>query len=147
MLKGQRKNPVPKMERDKLWCKRCKDFLKKGEFGTDGKTSSGNIKYKSRCKECYIKHSIENHTNPPSRLYFFVKELKRKCIVCNYDVCNAALEFHHIDPNKKDGSISEMVRKNVDFEVLKEEISKCVVVCNRCHREHHHGVIDLKEYF
>lgn len=143
MLKGQKKDLVPKEERSTLWCKGCKKDLELDKFTADGKTSAGRLKYRSRCKECYRQHSIDNHTNSPSRLFEYAKSMKTKCIVCGYDRCRAALEFHHLDPEVKDGSVSEMVRNNVDVSVLKREIAKCVVACNRCHREHHNGLIDL----
>lgn len=144
MLKGQTKGSIPKEERTTLRCKDCNNDLSIDNFTVEGKTSSGRLKYRSRCKECYRQHSIDNHVNSPSRLFEYAKSMKTKCVVCGYDRCRAALEFHHLDPNIKDGSISQMVRERVDLKVLKKEIKKCVVICNRCHREHHNGLIVLK---
>ena len=59
------------------------------------------------------------------------------CSVCGYNKCPEALEFHHIDPNTKDMSIGKAVRQ-WGTEKLKEEITKCIVVCANCHREIHY---------
>lgn len=60
-----------------------------------------------------------------------------KCEQCGYDSCIAALEFHHLDPNEKDFSISG---KGItrSFEKIKEELEKCVLLCANCHREAHY---------
>lgn len=58
------------------------------------------------------------------------------CKVCGYNKCPEALEFHHKDPNTKDLSICKGVR-NWGTDRLREEISKCIVVCANCHREIH----------
>lgn len=51
-----------------------------------------------------------------------------RCVICGFDRCLAALDFHHIDPDEKDGKAE-----------TEEEASKCVLLCANCHREHHHG--------
>lgn len=65
-----------------------------------------------------------------------------KCIRCGYDKCIKALEFHHIDPSKKDFTIS-----NDQFRLLDavEEIKKCILVCSNCHKEFHAGLWSLKD--
>jgi len=68
-----------------------------------------------------------------------------KCLICGYDHCKDALEFHHIDPTEKDFGISAggLTRS---WEIIKPELDKCVCVCNRCHREIHSKMIDLSKY-
>lgn len=58
-----------------------------------------------------------------------------KCERCRYDKCLSALEFHHTDPNEKDFSISNSDKTS--FDILKNELDKCVLVCSNCHREIH----------
>lgn len=58
-----------------------------------------------------------------------------KCQICGYNKCNNALEFHHVDPSKKDFHISKNMNKS--WEKIKNEIDKCVLVCANCHREIH----------
>lgn len=65
-----------------------------------------------------------------------------KCIRCGYNKCIKALEFHHIDPNKKDFTIS-----NDNFKVLEavKEAKKCILLCANCHRELHDDMWDINE--
>lgn len=58
-----------------------------------------------------------------------------KCIMCGYDKCIDALEFHHRDPIEKDFTISG---KSWSFERLKSEADKCDLVCSNCHKEIHY---------
>lgn len=57
-----------------------------------------------------------------------------KCECCGYSKCIEALEFHHLDPSKKDFQISGTSKS---FEILKNEADKCILVCANCHREIH----------
>lgn len=70
-----------------------------------------------------------------------------KCQVCGYNRCHRALEFHHLNPNKKDITLSKSI---YSWETTKNELKKCICLCANCHRELHEGLIkidDTKEYF
>lgn len=93
-----------------------------------------NKKYQSYCKSCNHNHTVERQ-----------KKFKQQCIdykggkcqKCNYNKCFAALEFHHLDPTKKDFTIGHL--KNHSFKnSIKEELDKCILVCANCHREIHY---------
>jgi predicted HNH restriction endonuclease len=58
-----------------------------------------------------------------------------KCQLCGYDKYKGALEFHHIDPTKKDFALS--AGRLTSLEKLKPELDKCVLLCANCHREVH----------
>ena len=58
------------------------------------------------------------------------------CTKCNFSH-SAALDFHHVDPNLKEGNIHRFVA-NGQFKKAYEEIKKCIVLCANCHRIHHH---------
>lgn len=65
-----------------------------------------------------------------------------KCVVCGYNKCGRALEFHHVDPKQKNFGISTEGHKK-SWEVLKKELDKCVLVCANCHREIEDGLIQV----
>ena len=67
-----------------------------------------------------------------------------KCKYCGYDRCIEALEFHHINPDEKDFSISDRNIK-LDWEEIKKELDKCVLVCSNCHREIHAGYLEQQK--
>lgn len=61
-----------------------------------------------------------------------------KCEKCGYNKCIAALEFHHIDPTKKEFGLGQ---GNIySFTRMKKELDKCQLLCSNCHREIHWGV-------
>jgi DNA invertase Pin-like site-specific DNA recombinase len=60
-----------------------------------------------------------------------------KCERCGYNKSTRALQFHHIDPNEKDFTIS---RKSYSIERLKKEVDKCIMVCANCHLEIHEEI-------
>ena len=63
-----------------------------------------------------------------------------KCELCGYEKCNRSLQFHHLNPDEKDFTISG---KSLSFEKLKEEVDKCILVCSNCHSEIHDGLVKL----
>ena len=65
-----------------------------------------------------------------------------KCIRCGYNTCIKALEFHHIDPSKKDFTISN---DNFKLQEAVKEIKKCILLCSNCHREFHSHLWELSE--
>lgn len=70
-----------------------------------------------------------------------VEYLGGKCIVCGYDRCIKALDFHHRDPEKKGFTLGNSY--NMSWERIRRELDKCVLICCRCHREEHAGLISL----
>lgn len=63
-----------------------------------------------------------------------------KCQCCGYKNYAGALEFHHLDPNEKDFTISGSSKA---FDKLIKEIDKCILVCSNCHKEIHAGLIEI----
>jgi hypothetical protein len=70
-----------------------------------------------------------------------VEYLGGKCSMCGYNKCIDALDFHHIDPNMKDFTISG---KSFSIDRLKKETDKCILVCSNCHREIHFNIKNNK---
>ncbi len=66
-----------------------------------------------------------------------------KCQRCGYDRCIEALEFHHMDPTKKDFSISSKGYTR-SWKRVQKELDKCVMLCANCHRETHAELAALK---
>lgn len=62
-----------------------------------------------------------------------------KCVCCGYSGCLSALDFHHRNPEDKEGYGGGALKSHWSFEKNKPEIDKCELVCVRCHREIHAG--------
>ena len=87
---------------------------------------------KTKCKEC----AKEAVANKRKRNKIKLVEYKGgKCEICGYNKCIDALEFHHLDPSEKEYGLSNGNTSN--FEKMKSEADKCILVCANCHREIH----------
>lgn len=88
------------------------------------------------------KSSYENLKNRRKRIKEELLEYKGgKCQICGYQKCSSALEFHHLNPEEKDFSLSTTSSyKNIDK--MKQEVDKCILVCANCHREIHHKLLN-----
>lgn len=62
-----------------------------------------------------------------------------KCCICGYYKSNRALALHHLDPSKKDFSISDIRANPKNWSAIVNELLKCVLVCSNCHHEIHEG--------
>jgi len=133
-------------------CTRCNTKKDSSEFATH-KASGGILKRRSNCKDCYnlyYRKYLKNDkhrdlvVNKQKSLRENLKKIKIDvgCIVCGYNKCSDALEFHHLDRNSKKENISRLVAYGNE-ESVNQEISKCVVLCANCHREFECGLIQL----
>lgn len=113
-------------------CPNCKTEKESTEF-YNRRNKEGNSPY---CRSCTNTQSIIRQ----QKLKLEAVEYKGdSCISCNYNKYPGALEFHHLDPNKKDFSIGQMKCRSLNS--IKEELDKCILLCSNCHKEIHAGYI------
>ena len=96
-------------------------------------------------KEHHIKLSKINMEIRRLKLLDYTREYKRKrgCELCGEkDV--RCLHFHHMD-EEKEFSISKAVQMALPIERIKEEISKCSVLCSNCHGKEHIEDFNIKQ--
>ncbi len=97
--------------------------------------------------------AIEKRTYADRREYMKLAVIKRRkkvktmaiellggaCILCGYDTCPEALEFHHVDPSVKGYGIASKGYTR-SWVSVQAELEKCVLLCANCHREVGAGV-------
>jgi len=66
-----------------------------------------------------------------------------KCACCGYEGSPSSMHFHHRNPEEKTASISQLLGGKW-IKVLKEA-EKCILLCSRCHAEHHDGIVEIPE--
>ncbi len=95
--------------------------------------------YRSKyiCKICSNKRVAELQRANRKRAREF---LGNKCACCGFDKYKCALDFHHLDPNKKDPNFNSM--GGWAWERTLEEIKKCILLCKNCHIALHCGLIE-----
>src|SRR5271154_6759030 len=81
------------------------------------------------------RYSERNKTRRAERRKWFNETILKgiSCSKCSESNL-ACLDFHHIDPSLKEGSISVMLNEFRSKESILLEIKKCMVVCANCHR-------------
>lgn len=94
---------------------------------------------KKICKKCDNDSFKKTRRNYKKKL---VEYKGGKCEICGYDKCISALEFHHLNPEEKEFEISNS--KIYNFDKMKKEADKCILVCSNCHREIHHRIEEEK---
>lgn len=96
------------------------------------------IKFTSEEKVLKNRERVRNRRKKVKEILVLYKG--GKCIKCGYDKYIGALEFHHINPEEKDFSISNKGETR-SIEVMKTEVDKCELVCSNCHKEIHAGIV------
>lgn len=67
-----------------------------------------------------------------------------KCIFCQYDKYEGALEFHHkVAINKEFGIGQKGYTRS--WEKVRAELDKCILVCSNWHKEVHAGLRSILE--
>ena len=92
-----------------------------------------------RCPTCRSSRVVTHRRAVKAQL---VAEAGGACVLCGYDRCLAALQFHHLDPEQKSFSLSRQGR-TISLERARAEASKCVLLCGNCHVEVEAGVAQL----
>jgi transposase len=92
-----------------------------------------------RCKQCRA-HAVQRRRRKVKRI--LVEEAGGRCVLCGYDRCIAALEFHHRDPVQKDFGLAHRGLTRA-LEEVRREARKCALLCSNCHAEVEAGVVAL----
>jgi hypothetical protein len=94
-----------------------------------------------KCKVKTTNHKHQVYTAQQARGLERKKQLIEiaggECCDCGYKKNISALEFHHLDPEKKSFGIDLRKCSCAKWDRLVEEVKKCVLICANCHRERH----------
>ncbi len=72
-----------------------------------------------------------------------VEYLGGHCVVCGLVDELPVYDAHHLDPSQKEFNITTR-RAEADWDVVKAELDKCVLLCANCHRKVHAGFISFE---
>lgn len=117
-------------------CVRCKNDKPEEEFYFCKTVFRGGApKRQSYCKACNAEETLARQRKNKKQA---VDYAGGSCVICGYNKCLDALQFHHLDPNKKEFGVGSKHLRS--FKNIKAEIDKCILLCSRCHVEVHAGV-------
>lgn len=111
-------------------CTKCGKELPLTEY-----YSRGNGRLRSECKQChnaYVRKKYAERKDWVNKI-----KLEKGCQKCG-EKRPYVLDFHHIDPSIKDGTVARIAANLNKKEDILIEIDKCIVLCANCHREFHY---------
>lgn len=134
-------------------CTRCKVEKELTEFT---KRSAAKDGLNMACRDCCriqsnnsyqrnVQHYV-NKSRERTRLRyerFIVWKKSLACLSCG-EADYICLDFHHVDPTKKEQDIPDLVRLKSNERVM-EELKKCVCLCANCHRKAHGHNVEYQE--
>jgi len=128
-------------------CARCKEQKPFDQFNKKTKT-----RLQSFCKPCNREYQREHYLNNKevyaakrdrwkknfkNEAYTFLTEMaKNGCVKCG-EKDYACLQFHHIHPETKVAPVSRLIGDSRSLVTIKEEVTKCDVLCANCHMKLH----------
>jgi hypothetical protein len=114
-----------------LTCVVCKKFL----TGKQSRFCS------TKCKASIYQYYPSQKKRGLKRKLHFVMELGGKCSHCGYDKNLAALAFHHL--HGKEFQLDMRAFSNSTLDRIRNELSKCKLLCHNCHAQVHNPSLDL----
>ena len=116
------------------------DRLKKdGTYGEDWRSPEG-----------FEKH-VQDGKKYKKRIYDLISKLmneekmKHGCAHCGYKGKPEALDHHHVNPSDKTIAVASHWRTSYkQFEKMKKEWKKCIVLCANCHRIETKRILNAK---
>lgn len=132
-------------------CSKCKKEKEIAEFGKCKNNKDGLQFYCKLCRKEIDSERKEDFKQARIKRRNWFNSLKQNC-TC--EKCNDnrwyILDYHHLDPSKKDFTIGSFWRDGINKMKIIEEIKKCILLCRNCHSEFHYlekiNNITIKEY-
>jgi hypothetical protein len=91
-----------------------------------------------RCRKCRVDSVVRRRARMRDVL---IAEAGGACAICGFDEHPAALQFHHVDPGQKSFTIRNGETRSLAR--MRQEASKCVLLCANCHAQVEAGTADL----
>ena len=129
-------------------CTRCQRDKPEDQFSFRNRATKKRV---SHCKECVKTYQRRHYRNDPGQYMqrnqkvfekkraYLDQEKNRPCADCGREFPSYAMDFHHREGAQKDSNLADLIKRNVSWKRLREEVAKCDVVCAVCHRIRHHN--------
>lgn len=114
----------------------CKDCFKIYRQNNKNKYNKWKIGWRNKNRDKIRIQNAKLHKKYKNKLIEIVKNIKsRGCDICKKVTDPVAMDFDHIDPQKKKYEVSVLVMRGVSEKLLLKEIDKCQLLCVLCHRD------------
>lgn len=105
-----------------VWCRKCH--------------SAYNREKRLRPGEAERQLDRQNALRASKRAWLDEFKARVGCKRCG-ETHPGCLEFHHLNPDLKEATLSFLAGNNASQRILEAEVAKCEVVCANCHRIEH----------
>lgn len=113
-------------------CCKCKKRQPISEFR---KNKARKYWYCERCNSCERERQRNTAYRNVKYLHDYLEQ--HPCTWC-WESNRIFLDFHHVDPTQKIWWVFTIARKARSLERVIVEMNKCIVLCCKCHKLHHH---------
>lgn len=128
------------------YCLKCSPFGLHNTIKLNGESQLKKTKNCTLCKRSIIEikgpkcWSCVSRICRERRANDLFQMMGAKCWICGYNKCRSAMDYHHIEPSKK---LFQLTMREMQYawKRILEEVRKCALLCCRCHREYHDGLI------
>lgn len=116
-------------------CRVCGEEKPLDCFGQYVSSKNGKLYRRHVCKEC---RKVQHKIWCAGQTQQFEEYMSG--IACSHcgDDRRAVIDFHHLDPNEKERTISEM-QSRYSFARTMQEVAKCIPLCRNCHAILHYN--------
>jgi hypothetical protein len=87
-------------------------------------------------KEEWERLSSRRRKRERKKSYLAGLKMDRGCQECGYNNNPVALTFHHTNPEEKHEKLGSRTMDELPWDLLDDEVEKCVVLCSNCHFIH-----------
>ena len=119
-------------------CRRCHNDLDESKFRLKGGYRLNT------CRKCNNRKGKLDYNKNRKKLADQLEKVKLRtgCAICGWSEFTSGLDLHHLSGKME--TISALLHKGrYGFGFICKEISKCAVLCARCHRGVHSGDVTI----
>jgi len=121
-----------------LKCVKCSKTKPLEEFHKENNRRTGTHR---SCKSCWALVKKKKWQQSKSE---FTSMLGSECQNCRYHRYLSPLQFHHVNSDNKEHTLSRLICHESRRDEVLEELDKCCLLCSNCHDAFHAEELNLK---
>lgn len=90
------------------------------------------------CKKCFSRYCRDRWKSIKLKA---ISLFDSRCCKCGYNKNLSSLDFHHMEPDKKEYNWNRLCKR--PWEEIVSELKKCILVCRNCHSELHNPELEI----